>query len=161
MGNSDVDASLGRRMSDGFPAEVTLGQGLKEQGSYSGGPRVEGFWRSRQGTQHVQTQEGVGECCHQSYHGVCLAHRVPGEEEQDDRAGAGSPKVRSASAGWGREGSDGFTQEGHQSGVWKGKLGVLHALVGKPYQEQESCSALQLPSWLPLGHPPNPPGPCP
>ena len=40
-------------------------------------------------------------------------------------------------------------------------LGVLHSLVGKPSREQESCSALQLPSWLPLGHPPNPPGPCP
>jgi hypothetical protein len=29
MGNSDVDASLGRRMSDDFPAEVTLGQGFE------------------------------------------------------------------------------------------------------------------------------------
>lgn len=29
MGISDVHPSLGRRMSDGFPAEVTLGQGFE------------------------------------------------------------------------------------------------------------------------------------
>lgn len=29
MGNSDVHPSLGRRMRDGFPAEVTVGQGFE------------------------------------------------------------------------------------------------------------------------------------
>lgn len=82
----------------------------------------------------MQKHEGVVECYHQGYHGVWLEHRLQGGEEQDIPAGAGSQKVWSArprSTGWGGEGSDGFTQKGHQNGVWKDELGVLHAPVGE------------------------------
>lgn len=53
-------------------------------------------------------------------------------------------------------GKEGFTQ-GPGNGVWKDDLGVHQAPVVKTSQEQESCSALHLPSWVPLGPPPNPP----
>lgn len=55
--------------------------------------------------------------------------------------------------GGGGGGREGVTQEGHQNGVWKDEFGVHLTLVAKTSQEQEYCSALQLTTWVPLGHP--------
>lgn len=110
--------SLGRRMS-GFPAEA-LGQGFERTEELFRLTEVEGFWRS--GGEHSTCK------CRKVWVSVVIRGTTvfksdwhTGYQERKSkmiRQGLGLKGLESKC--WvGGESRDSFTQEGHQSGVWK------------------------------------------